>query len=248
MEQIPAGWYADPAPAPPGAPPQQRWWDGRQWTEHVQPAARSGRSPAPYTGRYAGAPAGPDGRAADPSRTPDGQLLAGWWQRLAAYLVDSVLVFAVAAVLGWSLVRRIGAAYADAFDSARRAAESGTALPGSGIATADVAGPLLGFAALSLAVSLVYHAGFLKALSATPGKLALGLQVRLRDRPGPLSWGTVLVRWLTQNAASFLSLLPVIGSVAAIYPLLDGLWPLWDAKKQALHDKAAATNVVRLRG
>jgi uncharacterized RDD family membrane protein YckC len=26
--------------------------------------------------------------------------------------------------------------------------------------------------------------------------------------------------------------------------LLDVLWPLWDIKKQAIHDKAAATNVV----
>jgi uncharacterized RDD family membrane protein YckC len=26
--------------------------------------------------------------------------------------------------------------------------------------------------------------------------------------------------------------------------LLNDLWPLWDDKKQALHDKVAATNVV----
>jgi uncharacterized RDD family membrane protein YckC len=29
--------------------------------------------------------------------------------------------------------------------------------------------------------------------------------------------------------------------------LLDYLWPLWDDKKQALHDKVAKTNVVRTR-
>lgn len=247
MEQIPAGWYADPAPSEPGAPPRQRWWDGRQWTDHVQPAASPGPAPGPYAGRYAGAPAGPSAGAGDPSRTPDGQRLAGWWQRVGAYLIDSVLVLGVAAVLGWPFVRRIGAAYGELFDQARRAAENGTGVPGQGVAAVDVAGPLLGFTLVSLAVSLVYHAGFLKALSATPGKLALGLRVRLRERPGPLSWGTVLLRWLAQNAASFLSVVPVIGSVAGIYPLLDGLWPLWDARRQALHDKAAATNVVRLR-
>ncbi|WP_328464254.1 DUF2510 domain-containing protein [Actinoplanes sp. NBC_00393] len=30
---VPAGWYADPA-----GTPQQRWWDGFRWTNHLQPA------------------------------------------------------------------------------------------------------------------------------------------------------------------------------------------------------------------
>jgi uncharacterized RDD family membrane protein YckC len=36
----------------------------------------------------------------------------------------------------------------------------------------------------------------------------------------------------------------VVGSLFGIFGLLNHLWPLWDAKKQALHDKVAATNVV----
>jgi len=35
---------------------------------------------------------------------------------------------------------------------------------------------------VAVLVSLVYNAGFLKALQATPGKLALGMRVRLRSR------------------------------------------------------------------
>jgi hypothetical protein len=35
--------------------------------------------------------------------------------------------------------------------------------------------------------------------------------------------------------------------VFGLYPLLDDLWPLWDDKKQAIHDKLAKTNVVRIR-
>jgi len=34
---------------------------------------------------------------------------------------------------------------------------------------------------------------------------------------------------------------------AGLYSLLDVLWPLWDDKKQAIHDKIAGTNVVRVR-
>jgi uncharacterized RDD family membrane protein YckC len=70
----------------------------------------------------------------------------------------------------------------------------------------------------------------------------------LRERPGPLSWGTVLLRWVTQNIAGVFAVVPVVGTLASVYPLLDALWPLWDSRKQALHDKAARTNVVRLSG
>lgn len=37
----PAGWYPDPAGAP-----QQRWWDGLQWTENLQPATQQAVQPA----------------------------------------------------------------------------------------------------------------------------------------------------------------------------------------------------------
>ncbi|MBG0560425.1 DUF2510 domain-containing protein [Actinoplanes aureus] len=46
---VPAGWYADPAGAP-----QQRWWDGFRWTDHVQPApfVMSLRPPAVTSRRF----------------------------------------------------------------------------------------------------------------------------------------------------------------------------------------------------
>jgi uncharacterized RDD family membrane protein YckC len=40
-------------------------------------------------------------------------------------------------------------------------------------------------------------------------------------------------------------LIPFVGTVFGLWVYLDDLWPLWDAKKQALHDKVASTNVVR---
>ena len=32
-----------------------------------------------------------------------------------------------------------------------------------------------------------------------------------------------------------------------VYLLLDHLWPLWDKRRQAWHDKAGRTNVVKVR-
>jgi uncharacterized RDD family membrane protein YckC len=106
---------------------------------------------------------------------------------------------------------------------------------------------VLGFVVVTIVVRFVYEVGFLKGFQATPGKMVLGLQVRLRNRPGPLPWGAVLARWATQYGYGVLSVLATATFLTGTYWLLDNLWPLWDGKRQALHDKAAGTNVVFLR-
>ena len=77
-----------------------------------------------------------------------------------------------------------------------------------------------------------------------PGKLALGIAVRLRERPGNPTLVVALKRQLIYIGTSLLSLVPGIGAASVIIKLLNLLWPLWDDKRQALHDKVAATNVV----
>jgi uncharacterized RDD family membrane protein YckC len=232
MSQAPAGWYPDPAPAAPGAADQQRYWDGARWTEHVHPGPSASAGSPGY-----GGPA--------PATTPDGQRLAGWWHRVGAFLLDTLLLVAVSVALGWPFVHRIGSRYVDFFHQTMRASEHGTPPPSQLDLVGQVMGPILGYLAVSMLVSLVYNAGFLKTVQGTPGKLAVGLRVRLRERPGPLPWRAVLLRWLVQNVASIVAVVPVLGTIAGVFPFLDDLWPLWDEKKQALHDKVAATNVVR---
>ena len=239
MTQIPAGWYPDPDTSHPGTPQGQRYWDGRQWTEHVAPAVAPpvpAQAPmAPYSGAY----------AALVATTPDGQPLAGWWQRVGAYLIDMVIVTPLVVIFGWPWIREIGSAYGDLVNESIRAAENGRSMPDQTDLMAELLVPFLLLTLVGLLVNLVYNAGFLKWKAATPGKLAIGLRVRLRETPGPLSWGTVLLRWAGQNWYAALSIVPILGSVLGLYPLLDMLWPLWDDKKQALHDKVAKTNVVR---
>jgi uncharacterized RDD family membrane protein YckC len=51
--------------------------------------------------------------------------------------------------------------------------------------------------------------------------------------------GTLLIRLLVQVGMSFVPVLSIF------LVLLDVLWPLWDEKKQTLHDKAAGTFVIK---
>ena len=58
---------------------------------------------------------------------------------------------------------------------------------------------------------------------------------------------TVLLRWVGQFGVGILGHPATSGPSAASTASLDYLWPLWDDKKQAIHDKIAKTNVVRIR-
>src|SRR4051794_25884049 len=252
MTEIPAGWYPDPAPAAPGGVPRQRYWDGERWTEHVQAAPPTQAGPPPYAGTYGqpghpGQPGQPGQvayRQASRTTTPDGERLAGWWHRALAYVIDWLVVSLVSVVLAYPFASKVFHVYLDFFDRSIRAAENGSATPSRGDLISQIAGPLIAYSAIALAVQFVYNVGFLKALAATPGKIAVGLRVRLRERPGPLSWATVLKRWAGEFGPGLLTLIPLVGTAGSLYRLLDLLWPAWDNRKQALHDKVARTNVV----
>jgi uncharacterized RDD family membrane protein YckC len=243
------GWHPDPVPAPAGQPPQLRYWDGTRWTEHVAPAPHIAGPPA-YQGTYAASypqPAVPGYAAKVPPTTPDGVPLAGWWHRAGAYLLDALIVGLLTAVVAIPWLREVWHTYRDWIDELIKSTEAGGE---STVDTSqlqhDIARPLAIIVAIQLVISFCYHVGFLMWRQATPGKLMTGLRVRLRERPGPMPLGTVVVRWLGQFGVGLLGLVPFVGSLSGVYSLLDDLWPLWDPHNQAIHDKLAKTNVVRV--
>jgi len=73
----------------------------------------------------------------------------------------------------------------------------------------------------------------------TLGKRAVGIAVRNAKTRDRISLGRAVAR---AYAAAVLWWM----SWSAIPLILDYLWPLWDAKHQALHDKVAASVVVRV--
>jgi uncharacterized RDD family membrane protein YckC len=222
-------------PPSPYHPPQLRYWDGGQWTEHTAPMQQPS-----YPQTYA-AP----GKA---TTTPDGVPLAGWWQRVGAYLIDSIIVGLVTGVLAFHFYREAWHVIHDYLNQAINDADAGRqSTVDQGQLQRDLVKPLAGAVAIQLVVSFIYYTGFLMWKQATIGKLVLGLRVRLRERPGPMSIGTVALRWLGQFGITILGLIPFVGSITGLYSLLDSLWPLWDDHRQAIHDKFAGTNVVRVR-
>lgn len=74
----------------------------------------------------------------------------------------------------------------------------------------------------------------------TFGKRLFGIQVRdATGDGGPIGPGRAALRFAT---IGLFRLVPFFG----LFTLLSGLWPLWDPRRQALHDKMAGSVVVRV--
>jgi uncharacterized RDD family membrane protein YckC len=223
-----------------------RWWDGTAWTEHVAPVQQ------PYAAQ----------RPGSVPTTPDGQPLSGWWWRVLAYVIDGFVLTVVTNIV--SLPSQVGMQrdLRDLEDEMQRRLDAN---PDDTGALGDFYRGLVdllhdhavALVVPGLVVALLYFAVLLRWKGATLGMLATGLRVRLRERPGRLPWSSIGVRVLVQYAVNIALLvallagsgvvLVLVAVVGGIFQVLNYLWPLWDAKRQALHDKAARTNVVRVR-
>ncbi len=145
---------------------------------------------------------------------------AGFWIRVGAHLIDAIILGAI------FLAIMLAIAYAQG------AMDNGQIVPAT--ATTVQYLPYAPFAnVLVLALmSLPYHVGFWVWRGQTPGKMALNIKIVRSDgiRIGP---GTAIIRFIGWFFTEVLAWV--------LY-----LWIAIDARKQGLHDKLAATCVVKL--
>jgi uncharacterized RDD family membrane protein YckC len=155
---------------------------------------------------------------------------AGWGTRLGGYLVDVVIFIPVLAVLYLAfrhthtlevhlMTRRNGS-------STRR--------------SLSLLSPLI------TAVAFVAYATVLCGgpRGQTVGMMAVGVRVVREGAHDALGYGRAFWRALAEQ---FLRILGTVTLILGVFWLLDMLFPLWDAKKQTLHDKIVKTVVLRVR-
>jgi uncharacterized RDD family membrane protein YckC len=146
----------------------------------------------------------------------------GFWIRLAAWLIDTVILGVVQTILNVTLFHPPMAA-------------PPMITPGSD--PMAVLGPMMGMIGLSMllgtAMQAVYFTLFWGAFGATPGMLALGLKV-VRPSGAPISY----VRALGRYFGTVLS-----GLILGIGYLMIA----FDSEKRGLHDMICDTRVIRTR-
>ncbi|HKX65759.1 MAG TPA: RDD family protein [Intrasporangium sp.] len=275
MSQQPSGWYDDPsnpdllrywdgvtwtshtAPRksptasqstisqPQQQPPTAPLPQGGAW--QVPSGGQQGRESQPYqqhpehqsqqyqqhpgypgAGQYPGAPQAQ--QWAQGPVTADGVPLASWGKRVVAYLLDGIILSVILAFLTPIFVPE----FADVVDEFSTGIEAGDQAAINDFAS-SIAGVSIKMGLLSWLVASVYAIAFWVTLAQTPGKMALRISVRHADRPGPIDLPTAIKR----------RVIPLVGTFIGLLNLVDLLWPLWDGRRQALHDKVANTLVTQ---
>lgn len=159
-------------------------------------------------------PVAPVERAADVY--PDGEVVyAGFWKRVAAYLIDSVIIGVVSVVIGGAIGGVMGVAFG-----------VGGGLDGGGVVAIQLVAQLVSL----LATACYYGWFYASANQATPGKMAVGIKVVRSDGQGCGFW-----RGFGRYFAMILS-----GIILGIGFLMAA----FTARKQALHDMICDTVVV----
>ncbi|NYI98881.1 putative RDD family membrane protein YckC [Streptomonospora nanhaiensis] len=228
--------HVPPYPGPDGplphaaAPPPYPGPDGPAAAPPRYPAAEGPAAvPLPHEPLppYRPVPGGA-GPAADPSgRRP----LADWWRRVWARVIDGVAVTLPIAVLGFIVSLTFAGAQA---------------LSGGFSETSFS----IVYGIVTFVLSVVYETVCVKRWRRTLGMHLMGLEVapvRGAGRPGPIPVLSMIARASVLNLPTLVSystgwtITVGVGVILACY-----LWPLWDRpNRQGLHDKIAATVVVR---
>jgi uncharacterized RDD family membrane protein YckC len=185
-----------------------------------------GGAPAPERPPGYAGPAPPSGwqqPIARPASGWAGKPLASWGSRVAATLIDGLVLLIPAALVGFVIFGGLGAD--DSFW--RWAATSALYL-------------LLTSALVFLyAPLMMMRRG--AANGQTLGKQALGIRV-VRDSGEPVGFWFAVVREVVVKSL-------VVWIASTIIPFipwfLDNFWPLWDDENRALHDMVVSTHVVR---
>jgi uncharacterized RDD family membrane protein YckC len=164
--------------------------------------------------------------SAAPGTLAGRHMLAGWWSRVGAALIDGVIV----GIGGTVLLIAITAPFSIGF-----------------FADDDVGvvSIIVGFLFATLCVSIIAllyaPAMMARTNGQTLGRMVLGIRV-VRAKGQPMTFGFAMLREVAVKALLF----GIASSLTfGLASLLDVLWPLWDEENRALHDFIVDTRVIK---
>lgn len=209
--QQPAGWY----PAEGDPPGTVRWWDGTKWVGG--PQAQGAQQQAGFV-------------APNASQLPSGRDLANPWLRLAAWIIDFIIVFAV------------GIIFAVAFGVTD---SIGAILSGGGT---EIDSTFFISSAIATLITTLYVVLMNSYASGTLGKLILGIRIIGRAGDEPLGLPLGAKRSANTIVGFLFGLIPLVGGLLNLVFVLIGLVSLvflfTDPEHRTVMDRFADTLVV----
>ena len=153
-------------------------------------------------------------------------VLAGWWSRVGAALIDSVIIGVGAVVL----LIAITAPFSIGFFAGEDAGW-----------VSIMVGLFLAVICVSIMALLYAPALMARTNGRTFGRMAVGIRV-VRAKGEDMTFGFAMLREVVVKALLFGIASTLTGGLAS---LADVLWPLWDEENRALHDLIVDTRVVK---
>jgi uncharacterized RDD family membrane protein YckC len=184
---------------------------------------------APETPGYATMP--PPGAGGPPVATAQGavagrHVLAGWWSRVGAALIDGVIVGIGSIVLLIAITAPFSIGFFANDDIG---------------AVSIIIGLLFATLCVTIVAFLYAPAMMARTNGQTLGRMVLNIRV-VRAKGQPMTFGWAMLREVAVKALLF----GVVSSFTfGLASLLDVLWPLWDEENRALHDFIVDTRVIK---
>ena len=144
---------------------------------------------------------------------------AGFWIRLAAYIVDGIML---------SLVMFIIVVVSGSYVESDSGGRSQPIIP----VVAEAGTTSRAVIAVGIVLPIVYAVGFWTWRGQTPGKMLVGIKI-VRTDGYPVGFAKSILRFLGYI-------------VSTLVLLLGYLWIAFNPEKQGFHDKIASTYVVKL--
>jgi len=196
----------------------------------LQPGDPLGGGSAPerppgYTSPAPPGAGGPVGARAGGEPAFGRYVLAGWWRRAGALVIDGLIV----GVGGILLFIAITAPFSVGFFADEDV----------GIVSLIVGG-LLATICVTIVALLYAPALMARTNGKTLGRMAVGTRV-IRAQGGDITFGFAMLREVLIKSLLVGIAATVTGGIAT---LLDYLWPLWDEENRALHDFVVDTRTI----
>jgi len=187
------------------------------------------RAPAPETPGYTTTP--PPGAGGPPIASfgappvAGRHVLAGWWSRAGAQVIDGLII----GFGGLLLLLAITAPFSIGFFAG-----------GDTGVVSIIVGLLLAIICVSIVALLYAPALMARTNGKTFGRMVTGIRV-VRAGGQPMTFGFAMLREVAVKALLFGVAGTITGGIAQ---LADWLWPLWDEENRALHDFIVDTRSV----
>jgi uncharacterized RDD family membrane protein YckC len=189
-----------------------------------QPTAPPRESPGYTTTPPPGAGGPPV--AAAPVDVAGRHVLAGWWSRVAAQLIDFTIIGTGGILLAIALMAPFSLGF----------------FAGDDVGIVSIVfGALIAVVCVSIAALLYAPALMARTNGKTLGRMATGIRV-VRANGQQMTFGFAMLREVAVKWLLFGSAAAITGGLST---LADVLWPLWDEENRALHDFIVDTRSIK---